>query len=385
LFQALVAGAVRGETLAEKDRLAFEWFEALNPPIIAAPSMRAGRTFRNFVPNNDLDAVGGDPKRVAEIRSPKLTRPILFEAETPLVYCWIFDDDPEAQANVRRVCALAERLYQLGRGLDMAWARGDVIAAEQAEAHLAMHGSVVRRPSKTGEGTTLAVPIKGSLESLIERHKETRGRFQTLYEPRPSNQGRERKVATGEIFLQPRKPRFGQVAYDSPSKQSLFDLIGPNALWRIDRIVELTERVRDAAADRLIEAWPAKVACIERVLIGRNTTEADKAARVRITPLPSIGHRHADHAIRRVLIEIPPNCPLRADDMEWAFSGLPVRVSEQGEILCDLVPAADDSMLGALRRRKRKGCTPVANGHARGAAAVCCATADRAFRAPRSC
>jgi len=30
------------------------------------------------------------------IRAPKLIRPILFEAETPLVYCWTFDDNPEA-------------------------------------------------------------------------------------------------------------------------------------------------------------------------------------------------------------------------------------------------------------------------------------------------
>jgi CRISPR-associated protein Csb2 len=71
LFQALVSGAARCETLAESDKSALEWLESLDPPAIAAPSGRAGQGFRTFVPNNDLDTVGGDPKRVGEIRAPK--------------------------------------------------------------------------------------------------------------------------------------------------------------------------------------------------------------------------------------------------------------------------------------------------------------------------
>jgi CRISPR-associated protein Csb2 len=269
LFQALVSGAARSETLAETEKLALQWLESLNPPVIAAPSKRAGQGFRNFVPNNDLDAVSGDPKRVSEIRAPKLIRPILFEAEAPLLYLWTYNDNPEAQANARRVCGIAEWLYQLGRGVDMAWGWGEVIAVEEAEACLAKHGGVVRRPAGAGGGMTLAVPIKGSLDSLIERHNETRTRVQTLYESKPSKKELERRVAAGQIFSQPRKPRFGQVAYDSPRKQSVFDLTGPNPPWRLDRIAELTEHVRDGAADRLKKALPDNAACIERVLIGR--------------------------------------------------------------------------------------------------------------------
>src|SRR5262249_55664795 len=40
----------------------------------------------------------------------------------------------------------------------------------EAEARLAVHGDPVHRPSNGGSGTMLAVPLKGSLESLIERH-----------------------------------------------------------------------------------------------------------------------------------------------------------------------------------------------------------------------
>jgi CRISPR-associated protein Csb2 len=122
LFQALVAAAAQGETLTEEDWHAFAWLESLEAPVIAAPPMRAGQGFRNFVPNNDLDAVGGDPGRVDEIRAPKVIRPILFDAETPLSYVWTFGETPDALANARRVCAIAEGLYQFGRGVDMAWA-----------------------------------------------------------------------------------------------------------------------------------------------------------------------------------------------------------------------------------------------------------------------
>ncbi len=80
--------------------------------------------------------------------------------------------------------------------------------------------------------------------------------------------------------------------------------------------------IRDRAAASLAKYIPENRAIIECVLIGRGASEADKAARVRIVPLPSVGHAHADRLIRRVLVEILPNCPIRRDDLEWAFSGL---------------------------------------------------------------
>ena len=95
---------------------------------------------------------------------------------------------------------------------------------------------------------------------------------------------------------------------------------------------------------------PDKQAWIERALIGRDTTEADKAARVRIIPLPSVGHSHANHLIRRLLIEIPPNCPIPAGDIEWGFSGLDLGpdmdTGDSFEISGRvLIPAAEKRML----------------------------------------
>jgi CRISPR-associated protein Csb2 len=339
LFQALVAGAAQGEMLREEDKRAFIWLEALEPPVIAAPPVRAGQAFRNYVPNNDLDAVGGDPMWVSKIRAPKFIRPIMFDPETPLLYTWTFDDAPEGQANAQRICAIAEWLYQLGRGVDMAWAWGEVLPPEEAGSRTLADSRVLHRPSNGVGGAVLAVPFTGSFESLVLRRKKMRLRFEAPSNSKPSRKEPDR------VFAQPPQPRFRQVLYDSPPKRLLFDLLSEKVPWRLDRIVELTERVRDGAAQRLKEKLPEQADMLHGTIVGRrNANDADKVARVRVTPLPSVGHRHVDHAIRRVLIEIPANCPIRADDVEWAFSGLLI-VSNEGEILCELAKAVELGML----------------------------------------
>jgi CRISPR-associated protein Csb2 len=342
LFQALVAGAARGTALAEEDVAALRWLEALDPPVIAAPKARCGTGFKNYVPNNDLDAVGGDLRRIGAIRTAKTIRPRLFDAAQPLLYIWRFEAEPlEAQ----RMIALAERLYQFGRGVDMAWAWAELVESDAIETRLAACLGVVYRPGG-GEGkTVLACLQRGSLESLRRRFDAQQKRFSV--------------VGKGEqLFSQPPKPRFRMVSYAAPWWRRLFDLraagdgsaepaFAPHPLRDAPSLVAI---VRDLAVQRLKRGLSGNDACIERVLIGRGATEADKTARVRIVPLPSIGHAHADQVIRRVLVEIPPNCPIAAGDIEWAFSGLPLGADpETGEIgdrsRAVLTQSADQRML----------------------------------------
>ena len=42
VFQALVAGVARGNSIPSTAARAFEWLETLAPPVIAAPKARAG-------------------------------------------------------------------------------------------------------------------------------------------------------------------------------------------------------------------------------------------------------------------------------------------------------------------------------------------------------
>ena len=341
VFQALVAGAARGAKLLDEDKAALEWLQKLDAPVIAAPVVRQGQSFNNFVPNNDLDAVGGDLRRIGKIRTPKNIHPYIFDPDTPLIFFWTFSGGTSFEDRARTICTITDRLYQLGRGVDMAWAWAELLDADEVETRLARHGGNLYRPSTETEGKVMLLcPEQGSLASLERRFNASGSRFTRV------RQGKKYK----QLFSQPPKPRFAKVAYATPSKRFLFELRAAihdesYATWPLTKTAALVVGLRDKAAGRLKDSLPEEAGKIDRVLIGRGATEADKAVRPRILPLPSIGHFHADGAIRRMLVEIPPNCPLRFDDLAWAFSGLSEIDSETGEILWSLVRSNEDGML----------------------------------------
>ena len=349
LFQALVAGVARGAALEPDDAKAFEWLESLKPPVIAAPIKYDGKPYNISVSNNDLDRLGKDIEHIKRILISRITppkeiltfksiQPRLFDAAIPLLYCWRFENDPDGQA--RTLVKIAERLYQLGRGVDMSWAQAEILDMEKAERRLEEHGGTLHRPTERNSGVLQACPGPGSLKSLIERYKAMGERFHREVKGRKIN------------FTHPPKPRFRQIAYDSPPARLLYDLrhlakTSEFQPWPLTGIVKLTETVRDITAERLAAALPTQTACIERVFGRvRDLSAADKAQRIRIAPLPSIGHPNAESSIRRVLVEIPPNCPLPVDDLKWAFSGLHLGSGpETGEIRDDSLPMlieADD-------------------------------------------
>ncbi len=342
LFQALVAGAGLSGPLRVREMEALEWLERCTPATVASPTMRRGQAFRNFVPNNDLDAKGGDPRRIGDIRTEKPIQPLLIESDIPFLYAWAFPDDRNSVGHAKVICALAERLYQFGRGVDFAWAWGEVIDEEVLNSRLAGYQGIIYRPTGLGGGRRLACPQPGSLKSLEARHLASRRRFRSVREGRTLRQ----------LFAQRPKPRFVRVAYESPPSRQVYDLRGISSrseyiAWPLEKALGLVVQLRDGAVGRLREARPDWSANIERVMVGRKADGADDvpaSLRVRILPLPSIGHDHADHRIRRVLVEVPAGCALRADDVHWAFSGLEIADTETGEIVAITQPGGE-SML----------------------------------------
>lgn len=329
VFQALVAGVGLGDALAEH-RDGLSWLEARDAPTIAAPLATDTRGFTNFVPNNDLDAVAADPQRIGEIRAGKSIKPRLFETAAPFLYVWNYEADDNSNRNARTIVAAADCLYQFGRGVDMAWATAEILAPDDADARLAAHPGQVWRPSEgdASGGTALRCPQRGTLESLIARHQEQSRRI------------------VGGLLRQPRQPVYRPVGYDCPPDRLLLDLkprdgTGRFQPWALTQTAALATRVRDGAVARLSRELPSDVT--QRVLVGRGATERDKAARVRIVPLPSIGFAHTDPSIRRVLVERPPDCPLRRDDLAWALSGLDLGVDyTTGEAAQPVLAPADD-------------------------------------------
>lgn len=350
LFQALVAGAARGATLHAEDRRALEWLEELDPPRIAALAVRRGQAVRRFVPNNDLDSVGGDPARIGDIRVGKQWRPCFFDSEVPVLFVWRFES---GAAEAARICAISTRLYQLGRGIDMAWASGRVLDEREAEAALASHPGALRTPG--GAGTT-ATPCPGTLASLVKRFHRNRVKLATEGAGRKSRQ----------LFTQPPKASFAHTGYDAPVRRLHFELRtaeGGFAPQALATAAPLLTGLRDAAAQRLQDAVPENAESFERLIVGRGAGPRDLAQRVRLVPVPSIGTEHTDPSIRRIMVEVPADCPIQIDDIKWAFAGLPACDPQTGESWNGhLVSTEDDRMAQRFARpaREFRSITPVA-------------------------
>ncbi|MBV5273381.1 MAG: type I-U CRISPR-associated protein Cas5/Cas6 [Lamprocystis purpurea] len=345
VFQALISGSAIGDKLPDEFRAGLAWLEGLPVPLIAAPRSRSGQRYTNYVPNNDLDHVGGDPKLIGKIRDGKLIRPQLFNAEIPLIFCWLFDSGHPDSRNAQVICKAAKQIYQLGCGIDMAWAWAEVLSEDDLEARLTGYVGTLFRPTPYGQGVLLDCPIIGSLTSLETRYAANLKRFSRSLVGNKVNM----------LLTQAPKPYFRSVVYNSRPFRRLFEIRAsaagaPFAGWSQERTADLVARLRDTAASVLTKALPEQNALIERRLIGRDATGRDIASRIRIIPLPSIGHAHVDRGIRRVLLEVPTGCEIAGEDIAWAFSGLLVNQSvdiNTGEVLEEtrLTPTTDMRML----------------------------------------
>lgn len=350
VFQALVAGAASGSHLPPNAAKALEVLETLGPPVIAAPVARRGQRVALYVPNNDLDSEGGDPRRVEKIRTKKSVQPHLLDGDPAFLYAWSL-----TELGGDELPPLADGVYQLGRGVDPAWAVGELIDDAQLDARLRAHRGTVHRPTGGDGSTELAVHTRTSLASLIERFKATLERL------RPSSDG-------PTLFVQPPKPRFAMVRYDGARRFHLLalrresDPSRPSA-WSAWRATSLIEQVRDTALAALSTALPDRAKEIERVLVGRKDADVLRIdQRVRFVPLPSIGHRHADHAIRRVLVQVPPG-PVAEADVLWALAGRTLVSRTTGEIsdsTLALVPPDEMARRYCSAARRWRSVTPLA-------------------------
>lgn len=330
LFQALVAGAARGRAIEPAAHEALRWLEALPPPRIAAVHPRRVDPLKLYVPNNDLDAVGGDPAKVGEIRVGKRLECRLFDAAHPVLYAWNVDEDPPGALR-----GVVERLYRLGRGHDAAFATLDVVSGEEAEARLAAHPGQLLTP---GGGGSVPVPVRGTLESLRTRHEAFLHRLVV--------EGKGRKAR--QVFVQPPRARFGRTGYEVEPVRLLFELRRPDdtfAAVPLDRAGVLADGLRKAAARRL-EAHGIEAG---RFVVGRGADRDDLPRRIVVRPLPSIGHPEADPSIRRVAIDVPAQCPVAPRDLAWAFVSLGAQSAADAGDPDDPPVAAALALLGGAR------------------------------------
>lgn len=333
LFQALVAGAAQGARLPDEDRAALEWLERLSPPEIVAPPVTSGHRYINYVPNNDADA-GKDPTQAP--KAAKTILPHLFETNVPVYYLWTPVEDC---LELRQLCQLAERLHHLGRGVDAAWCEAQLLPEDATRATVAGQG-VHHRPSGNS-GTMQAVPVHGSLRSLERRFALNRRKF--------------RKLGGKGAFSQPPKPLLREISYDAPPDRVLYEILdGRQRFVQVSprNALTLTSTLLNGARARLAREFADRTETFDRLIIGRGADADDKLLRIRLIPLPSIGSEHVDRNIRRVLLEIPQDCPIRRDTVLWAFDGLAWHDAD-GVVLGSLVCTDDEQMLSNYKRERK--------------------------------
>jgi len=298
LFQALVAGvARRGELEAEPGR-ALEWLQRLNPPMIIAPRSCPGQVVTHFVPNND-----GDKKPDRQDRfTGKTFRPTLMLDPPDIHYLWKIHSDQVSQAE--GVCKIARYLSCLGWGIDMAYADGQLIDADQ----ISQLPGVRWHPKKNvlRDDGLLRVPAfdrethVGSLSDLKRAHQSALSRIE---HGKPLNTVEKPKV-------------FDRVFYESKERllgrpYQVFELRrddGGYFNYPQDRLIHIAGMVRHLAIAAMEKALPegADAEWVNRYVAGHNCDDAADHCQFSYLPLPSIGDQHADHKVRRVMIAAHP-------------------------------------------------------------------------------
>lgn len=347
MFQALVAGAGISGPLDKGTVKTLEWLEEQDPPIIGSPHTASQRSYVNYVPNNEADAYNGYQERIK--KAEKRIALLVFDPAIPFLFAWKLADDAAIEA-AKRVLPLADRVYQLGRCIDMAWAWAELLSEEELHERLRSYPGLIRHPS-TGVGK-VNCPTPGSLERLLQRHQARTA------------------DGKGQTARQRPKPKWKKVCYEGAASRFVLDLRrsddGGFASWPLERSSALVEQIRDAAAAKLRHALENRVPEIDRVVIGRKPNGENAgptSSRVRVIPLASIGHPQADMQIRRILVEVPGECPLQADDVGWAVSGLRLDHPVLDEPI-DLTSSDDQAPLAyygvGKRARIWRSVTPVA-------------------------
>lgn len=175
LFQAMVAAAAarwnerRGLTHAEA---ALKWMQQIPAPIIVAPPARESDGYRLYVPDNAGDRVGGSWSRggedsIANYRTEKSVRPMVFPAGEAVHYLWSMDTLPGGLADHREILFEAVRsITHLGWGVDLVAATACILDEAIASS---LRGESWR--PHTAGSLDLRVPKAGTFDDLARRYE----------------------------------------------------------------------------------------------------------------------------------------------------------------------------------------------------------------------
>ena len=270
LFLAMVSALYqsRGRFDTGDGDKALQYLEQQGPPRIEADG-KAGTPYTLFVPNNDLDIIAKDyakydrsDKDPKTYTTGKQMRPYITRS---VRYVWTLPPNmtDEQKASVALLCGLACEVPVLGLGIDPV-----TVGCRLLDTVTPLAGAQAYVPDDSDSNLVIDVPIKGMLDDAKRRHAEflnqvTRTGF---VKPRPITR------KEGQGYRKEGPPTHKLVTYRLEATES--KRVVPRGA-----VSDLAAKLHDMCGTQLDGA---------RILI-----------------LPSIGHRHADSAVRRVGLLIP--------------------------------------------------------------------------------
>lgn len=300
LFQALVAG--NGPLLDHDGDIdgAMRWLEAQPPPTILAPPSHIGTACPFYVPNNAMDLVaagwarGKTDESIAEHRTLKTVRPTYLRVGDTVHYLWPItdgDSEPRLAAALERA---VERMVALGWGIDLVVAQCRVLSLE-----VPLVESLERWvPEETHAISSLRCPQRGSLDALKSRHIATLDR-----------------LADNTFHPVPPFTAYRAVGYRRPTDaagrpHAVFELVKDDGAmdWHPQReLIHIAGMVRHLAIEAMKQFPYSDVGTdwVEAYVAGHSGPGEESHRRFSYVPLPSIGHRHVDPAVRRVMVVAP--------------------------------------------------------------------------------
>lgn len=341
LFQAMAASSAgrynERITLASAVS-ALKWLETQAPPsILAADAVCSDRPYRLYVPDNVADKVAaawcrGRDADIANYRTEKDVRPAhLLDEAVHYVYPLSCDECPHASILV----AAARSITHLGWGVDIVAGDAQIMSDEQ----VAMLDGNRWRPTRIG-GTQLRIPVRGTLDNLMQKHKKFLDRMSNReFNPVPPLR----------VFQFQGYHRNGEPA-QRPYR--VFELRKPDGnpfRYPPRRLIHIAGMVRHLAREAMKRNPPRGVAkdWIETYIAGH--VKGDRAHRqLSYLPLPSIGHLHTDPGVRRVLIAAPVGDDDWLSHVARLLAGQRL-IPERGDEFSDgepplLVPIRDDNV-----------------------------------------
>lgn len=334
LFQALLAASAarwRQDHFAAYAVPALRWLERQASPLIVAARQHFGVPVRIAVPNNDLDVLasawsrGQEPKRQpAALKTLKTVRTTHLLGEDQVHYLWELPDSltDDVRGNTEVLSSAAQSIVSLGWGVDLVAACGRVITAQEYSVLLSRKGLDSWRPGGEGTQEGLRVPVSGTVDALLARHK-----------------GFMERLRGGALADLAPLTAFHVVDYrrgtdPPPRRWAGFRLRHPtedhHAAFGIIRANSVAAMTRNATARMAMsQGWPMDL--IDRYVHGHRGQDEPTMPRFSYLPLPSIEPRGESKIslgpIRRVLV---------AELVESQESHLPwIRKMLPGQFLTD--------------------------------------------------